>query len=113
MAGGGERIGNPGEWGSQERWKSTGGRGTGVQVLMGFSPLLSVKPWKPRWAPSAECRNPDPAPCPDPDPAPVRALAQDPLGAAGGRRGAHEGESDPRRMRPLRPGGHTLWLEHV
>lgn len=89
------------------------GRGGWRRGLRGFSPPLSGKPWKPSWAPSAKCRNPDPAPCHDPDPAPVRALAQDPLGAAGGQRGAHEGESAPSRMRALRPGGRTLWLEHV
>lgn len=104
MAGGGERLGELGiswEWGSQERWKSTGGRvsGAGIQVLMDPPHFLSVKPWKPRWAPSAECRTPDPAPGPDRDPAPAHVLAQELRGAAGGRRGALEGESAPSRMR--------------
>ncbi|GAB5567896.1 coiled-coil domain-containing protein 194 [Prionailurus iriomotensis] len=55
---------------------------------------LTVKPWKPRWALSAECRTPDPAPGPDRDPAPAHVLAQELRGAAGGRRGALEEDEE-------------------
>lgn len=62
-------------------------------------PSPAVKPWKPRSTPSAECRIPGPALAPDPGPAPGLVLAPNLQGAAaGGRRGAHDGESVPCRM---------------
>lgn len=62
------------------------------------SSFPAVKPWKPRWTPSEECRTPGLPLGPDPGPAPALALAQDPLGAASGRRGAHEADSSTYRM---------------
>lgn len=70
-------------------------------------PSPAVKPWKPRWTPSEDCRTPGPARGPDtgPAPAPARAPAPLPPGAAGGRRGAHAGESAPSGTRA--PAGRT------
>lgn len=98
MASGGERMGISGECSSQEGRKSAGGSpGSEVQVLTGLS-SLAVKPWKPRWTPSAECRTPGPAPGPDPGPTPALVLAPDLRGAADDRRGAHEVSQPSLRM---------------